>query len=91
MKRNVKVDCCYFCIISQNRKKKLEKKTHPWYIIGRVKQKPNTIKGERMKSIETAIYYFLLEMIKKFKPGYTMEDLDELRKASKRLAKALEL
>ena len=64
---------------------------YPWYIIGRVKQKPNTIKGERMKSIETAIYYFLLEMIKKIKPGYTMEDLDELRKASKRLAKALEL
>ncbi len=44
-----------------------------------------------MKSIETALYYFLLDMLKKFKPGYTMEDLDELRKASKRLAKALEL
>ena len=44
-----------------------------------------------MKSTETAIYYFLLEIAKKFKPDYTSEDLEVLRKEAKRLTKALEL
>lgn len=44
-----------------------------------------------MKSIEFAIYNFLLEMLKALKPDYTSDDLEIVRKASKRLAKALEL